>query len=187
MRRVARMLVPLAIAAAVTLGSAGIAAAHANLASSDPAANALLDHAPANVTMTFTEPPDPKLSIVHVLDVNGTDVESGTVQGVPANNEQLMIPLPADLPDGVYTVSWRVVSEADGHATAGAFSLRRQRRRRGDGHRSEHPGPGGALALRGQRGEQGRPLHRAGDALLGIDGRDSSRSRGTFLPGGPCC
>jgi copper transport protein len=117
------MLVPLAIAAAVTLGSAGIAAAHANLASSNPAANALLDHAPANVTMTFTEPPDPKLSIVHVLDVNGTDVESGTVQAVPANNEQLMIPLPADLPDGVYTVSWRVVSEADGHATAGAFSF----------------------------------------------------------------
>ena len=108
---------------AVTLGFAGIAAAHANLASSDPAANALLDHAPANVTMTFTEPPDPKLSIVHVLDVNGTDVESGTVQAVPANNEQLMIPLPADLPDGVYTVSWRVVSEADGHATAGAFSF----------------------------------------------------------------
>jgi copper transport protein len=27
------------------------------------------------------------------------------------------------VPDGVYTVSWRVVSEADGHATAGAFSF----------------------------------------------------------------
>ena len=123
MSRVARMMLAFGIASVITLGSTGIAAAHANLASSDPAANASLDHAPADVTMTFTEPPDPKLSIVHVLNVNGTDVESGPVQAVPGNNEQLTVPLPADLPDGVYTVSWRVVSEDDGHATAGAFSF----------------------------------------------------------------
>ena len=123
MRRVACVLLALGIAAAVTLGLAGVAAAHANLASSDPAANASLDHAPAEVTMTFTEPPDPKLSVVHVLDVNGTDVEAGPVQAVPGQEDQLRIPLPADLPDGVYTVSWRVVSEADGHFTAGAFSF----------------------------------------------------------------
>lgn len=123
MRQVARVLLTLGIASAVTLGLAGIAAAHANLASSDPAANASLDHAPTEVTMTFTEPPDPKLSIVHVLDVNGTDVEAGPVQAVPGQEDQLRSPLPADLPDGVYTVSWRVVSEADGHFTAGAFSF----------------------------------------------------------------
>ncbi len=123
MRRVARVLLALGIASAVTLGLAGVAAAHANLASSDPAANASLDHAPADVTMTFTEPPDPKLSVVHVLDVNGTDVEAGPVQAVPGQEDQLRSPLPTDLPDGVYTVSWRVVSEADGHSTAGAFSF----------------------------------------------------------------
>ena len=32
--------------------------------------------------MTFTEPPDPKLSVVHVLDVNGTPVEAGPVEAV---------------------------------------------------------------------------------------------------------
>jgi copper transport protein len=122
-RRVARVLLALGIASAVTLGFAGIAAAHANLASSDPAANASLDHAPAAVTMTFTEPPDPNLSIVHVLDVNGTDVEAGPVQAMPGQEDQLRSPLPTDLPDGVYTVSWRVVSEADGHFTTGAFSF----------------------------------------------------------------
>jgi copper transport protein len=123
MRRVARTLLALGFAGSFLLTLAGPAAAHANLGSSDPAANALLDHAPADVTMTFTEPPDPKLSIVHVLDVNGTAVEAGPAQEVPGHNDQLRIPLPADLPDGVYTVSWRVVSEADGHATAGAFSF----------------------------------------------------------------
>ena len=73
--------------------------------------------------MTFTEPPDPKLSLVHVLDVNGMPVEAGTVGQVPGHDDELRVALPADLPDGVYTVSWRVVSEADGHATAGAFSF----------------------------------------------------------------
>ncbi len=123
MRRITRSVLAVGIAGAATLALAGSAMAHANLASSDPAADALLDHAPAEVTMTFTEPPDPKLSLVHVLDVNGADVEAGPGQAVPGQADQLQIPLPADLPDGVYTVSWRVVSEADGHATAGAFSF----------------------------------------------------------------
>ena len=121
MRRVTCALIALGIAAAFTLGLAGVAAAHANLASSDPAANASLDHAPADVTMTFTEPPDPKLSVVHVLDVKD-HVEAGPVQAVPGQEDELRSPLPTDLPDGVYTVSWRVVSEADGHSTGGAIS-----------------------------------------------------------------
>jgi putative copper export protein/methionine-rich copper-binding protein CopC len=123
MDRVTRALLVFGVTASVTLALAGSASAHANLASSDPAANALLDHAPADVTMTFTEPPDPKLSIVHVLDVNGADVEAGPVHAVPGQDDQLLSPLPDSLPDGVYTVSWRVVSEADGHTTAGAFSF----------------------------------------------------------------
>jgi hypothetical protein len=83
----------------------------------------MLDSAPATVTLTFTEPPDPRLSIVHVLDVNGTPVESGPAEAVPGPDDQLRIGLPADLPDGVYTVSWRVVSETDGHSSAGAFGF----------------------------------------------------------------
>ena len=83
----------------------------------------MLDIAPAAVTLTFTEPPDPKLSIVHVLDVNGTPVESGPAEAVAGRGDQLRIGLPADLSDGVYTVSWRVVSETDGHSSAGAFGF----------------------------------------------------------------
>ncbi len=50
-------------------------------------------------------------------------VEAGTVEQAPGHEDELRVALPADLPDGVYTVSWRVVSEADGHASAGAFSF----------------------------------------------------------------
>ena len=123
MRRPGRPLLALGIAGLIAVGLAGPAVAHANLADSDPAANALLDQAPDAVTMAFTEPPDPKLSLVHVLDVNGTPVEAGPVELVQGHQDELRVALPPDLPDGAYTVSWRVVSEADGHATAGAFSF----------------------------------------------------------------
>jgi copper transport protein len=122
-RPAARAMLVIGVVGSCLLGFAGPARAHANLASSDPAASAQLDHAPSEVTMTFTEPPDPKLSIVHVLDVNGDAVEAGPVHEVAGRNDELQIPLPTDLSDGVYTVSWRVVSEADGHQTAGAFSF----------------------------------------------------------------
>jgi len=118
-----RSIAAILLAGLSTLTFAGRADAHANLASSDPAPGAMLDNAPATVTLTFTEPPDPRLSIVHVLDVNGTPVESGPAETVSGPDDQLRIGLPADLPDGVYTVSWRVVSETDGHSSAGAFGF----------------------------------------------------------------
>ena len=122
MSRLARAVLALGVAGTFLILLATTASAHANLADSDPAADALLEQAPSVVTLAFTEPPDPKLSSVHVLDVNGANVEAGPAEPV-SGKDALRVPLPAELPDGVYTVSWRVVSEADGHATAGAFSF----------------------------------------------------------------
>jgi copper transport protein len=98
------------------------AAAHALLRRSDPAAGALLQQAPPRVVLTFTEPPDPSLSLIHVLDENGRDVEKGGVQPVAGSRLQLQVALPS-LPDGVYTVTWRTVSQTDGHVTAGSFAF----------------------------------------------------------------
>lgn len=95
---------------------------HALLRSSDPAAGALLDAAPSEVRLTFTEPPDRDLSAIHVLDRTGEQVEAGRFEGVRAAALQVRVPL-VDLPNGVYTVSWRVVSTVDGHLTAGAFAF----------------------------------------------------------------
>ncbi|HJR98854.1 MAG TPA: copper resistance CopC family protein, partial [Actinomycetota bacterium] len=110
------------IAVATMLADAPAASAHAGLESSDPASGELLAEAPASVTMSFTEPPDLDLSSVTVLDASGADVEIGPLErGVPPRSLELA--LPADLGDGVYTVSWNVVSTADGHLTAGAFAF----------------------------------------------------------------
>jgi copper transport protein len=113
------------IAAVVALGAVSAMAApvraHAALVSSDPAAGAELDSPPAAIALSFTEPPDPELSVIEVLDATGTAIETGATTRGAGN--LLRTALPPALPDGVYTVSWRVVSEADGHLTAGAFAF----------------------------------------------------------------
>ncbi len=96
--------------------------AHALLRRSDPESGAVLQRAPATVTLTFTEQPEPTLSIVHVLDGSGTPVEQGPAQPVPGEPLQLRLSLP-QLPTGVYTVSWRTVSRVDGHVTGGALAF----------------------------------------------------------------
>jgi copper transport protein len=104
------------------VASAPAASAHASLRSSDPADGAIVDVAPSAVILTFTEPPDPKLTVVHVLDSSGKQVETGSPQQVPGRRFEIREALGA-LPDGVYTVTWRTVSETDGHVTAGGFSF----------------------------------------------------------------
>lgn len=98
------------------------AAAHALLRRSEPASGELLQAAPARVVITFTEPPDPGLSIIHVLDESGADVEQGKAEPVPGAPLELQVALPS-LPDGVYTVTWRTVSKTDGHVTGSSFAF----------------------------------------------------------------
>jgi len=105
----------------IAAGSAGVAA-HALLLSSVPAANAVLAVAPTSVTLTFTEPPDPHVSSVRVLDVAGAVHTTGPAVTGSGGPNTLTAPV-GPLPVGVYTVAWRTVSAADGHSTAGSFAF----------------------------------------------------------------
>lgn len=97
------------------------AGAHASLRSSEPAEGERLDAAPARVVLDFTEAPEPAFTEVQVLDADGA-VVSEEPEAAAGEPERVAVPL-ADLDRGVYTVSWRVVSAVDGHATAGAFAF----------------------------------------------------------------
>jgi len=113
------------VAALVGLGlllAVPSAYAHALLKSSEPADGSQLQKSPSAVLLTFTEDPDPALSIVHVLDENGNSVEKGKARAVPGAPDELVVDV-GNLPNGVYTVSWRTVSRVDGHVTAGAFAF----------------------------------------------------------------
>lgn len=102
----------------VTVPSAG---AHALIKSSTPEDGALLDAPPAEVAITFTEPPDLGLSEIRVLDGEGREVGTGPLQ-TTTGNRSVAVQLEG-LGEGVYTVNWRVLSTVDGHVTAGSFSF----------------------------------------------------------------
>jgi copper transport protein len=119
MRRAAAIAV--LVGALIVLGASS-AGAHALVRSSDPADGAILDRGPAQVSITFTERPDPALSIVRVLDAHGNELQTGEPQPVPGQPLELEVGVRA-LGKGVYTVTWRIVSRADGHVTAGSFSF----------------------------------------------------------------
>jgi copper transport protein len=120
-RRVARVVSVTVLAGMILLAGASAASAHALLASSDPADGAVLPTAPSAVTLTFTEPPDPSLSSVQVLDAGGGVIADQGLERIA--DKTLRLPLPSGLPDGVYTVSWQVVSAADGHSTSNVFAF----------------------------------------------------------------
>lgn len=128
----ATVLVSLAVILALPAGVAG----HALLQSSDPARGATLGSAPTSVTLTFGEAPEQRLSSIKVLDKDGANHATGTVELVPGDSLSLHIAVGA-LPDGVYTVSWRTVSAVDGHVAAGSYAF---------GVGVAPPGGGGAVA-----------------------------------------
>ncbi|MHB8463283.1 MAG: copper resistance CopC/CopD family protein [Acidimicrobiales bacterium] len=115
-------LIAVGVAVAALLAAAAPAGAHALAQSSDPPAGSTLKQAPSAVTVTFGETPDPRLSVLRVLDTSGQDHTVGKTQAVSGNARILRVAL-GTLVDGVYTVSWRTVSEVDGHLAAGTFSF----------------------------------------------------------------
>ena len=117
-----RLIVALLAAATLAVLAAGVANGHALLVSSDPAPNSSVAAAPAAITLTFTESPDPKLSSVSVLDSGGRTVSTSSAGSVPGNPAELGVKV-GRLGSGVYTVAWRTVSSVDGHIAAGSFAF----------------------------------------------------------------
>ncbi len=102
------------------LVSAYAVKAHAELVQSSPAANAVLDAAPAEIRLTFTEPLEASFSQFSLRSTDGSIVNTPP-SAIDPDDSYTLVMLPEALPNGVYTVSWRVVSAADGHSTAGSF------------------------------------------------------------------
>jgi copper transport protein len=116
----AALVVAIAILAAAAAPAA--VSAHALLRASTPASGSTLGSAPGEVTITFTERPDLRLTTVKVLDAGGRDHVSGPAEALPEPADSIRAPL-GPLADGVYTVSWRTVSAVDGHVSAGSFAF----------------------------------------------------------------
>jgi copper transport protein len=95
-------------------------AAHAGLESSSPAANAILETSPSEITLDFDEPIAAELASITLFDSDAKEVELGE-QLAPVDSSIVQVGLPS-LDDGVYVVVWRV-SSVDGHVIDGAYSF----------------------------------------------------------------
>ncbi|MFR9778971.1 copper resistance protein CopC [Micromonospora sp. MS34] len=92
------------------------AAAHNSLLSTSPAQDARLTSAPTEVTLGFLEALKPTFTTI-VLSEGDTKVPTG--KPVIAG-PKVTLPLTGTLPNGTYTVAYRVVS-ADGHPVQGSY------------------------------------------------------------------
>lgn len=95
--------------------------AHANLSRSIPPANASLDQSPTEIRLWFTETLEPEFSRFTLLDSSGRVVTTTSSQVASTDPTQMFME-PNELPDGLYTVAWRVVS-VDGHSTEGSLAF----------------------------------------------------------------
>ena len=107
----------------VTFGArSSNAYAHSQYIRSQPEQNSVVAQAPFEVLVWFTEAVELQFSEMQVLDAKGTRVDNNDFHhhGDTANPG---ITLQPNLPEGTYTVAWRVLSAVDGHRTAGTFAF----------------------------------------------------------------
>ncbi|MFJ8279557.1 copper resistance protein CopC [Streptomyces griseoviridis] len=113
------MLLILAVTG-MLLAGAGPASAHAALTGSDPAQGVVVDKAPTQVSLTFSEQVALSDASLRVLDPKGARVDTGKPTNVSGTT--YAVPLHSGLADGTYTVTYQVVS-ADSHPVAGAYTF----------------------------------------------------------------
>ncbi|MFF3878425.1 copper resistance CopC/CopD family protein [Streptomyces sp. NPDC001978] len=111
-----------AVLALLLIGSAAPASAHAALRATDPADGAVLESAPAHLTLTFTESVGLLDDSFRVYDPDNHRISTGEPEHAPGRSDSARVSLPGKLRTGTFTVAWRVVS-ADSHPVSGAFTF----------------------------------------------------------------
>jgi methionine-rich copper-binding protein CopC/nitrogen fixation protein FixH len=99
-----------------------ISSAHATPISTTPAASATETETPASISIRFTERIEVGASSLTVFAPNGEEVQEGKGDLDPQDQRVLTVPI-REAGEGVYTVSWQVVSVDDGHFTRGGYSF----------------------------------------------------------------
>ena len=104
------------------LTSTGVASAHASIVRSDPADGSTLPVPPEKITLWFDEAVSIQFSSIRLLDTNNQPISGIKIESNPDDPTSLII-IPPRLPDGVYSLLWRVLSENDGHYAQGILVI----------------------------------------------------------------
>ena len=118
-RRTGGRLAAGAVVLLVSIGWAAPALAHDALVGSEPADGAVLTEAPSQIVLTFSGAQAGVGSEVAVVGPERAVWSDGPVQVSEAVVTQSLRP---DMPEGVYTVTFRSVS-GDGHPVSGTFAF----------------------------------------------------------------
>ncbi|MEU6349322.1 copper resistance protein CopC [Streptomyces sp. NPDC047072] len=118
--RVRTLVLLLLAACGLLLTTAGPASAHAALTGSDPQQGVVVDKAPDQVSLTFSEKVALSDDSLRVLDPKGKAVQQG--KPFEVSGTTYGVKLHSGLADGTYTVTYQVVS-ADSHPVAGAYTF----------------------------------------------------------------
>ncbi|HEX6646893.1 MAG TPA: copper resistance protein CopC [Nitrososphaeraceae archaeon] len=98
---------------------------HANPVLYKPSSNSIfqLDQLlPTNITILYSERPEPKVSYIHVLNTINERVDNNDFKIVAQDERRATVTLDSSkLMNGTYTVSWLVLSKDDGHITKGSY------------------------------------------------------------------
>lgn len=118
-----RNIIAKAALAVLAIGAlAGSADAHPKLMSVSPAPDVSSKVSPKEIKLNFSEGVIAKFSGLELKDEAGKTITTGLPVIDPGDRKQLVIPLPAPLTAGHYTVTWHAVSE-DTHRVKGEYSF----------------------------------------------------------------
>ncbi|MFF9773081.1 copper resistance CopC/CopD family protein [Streptomyces sp. NPDC013978] len=120
MSRLRPLLLLLFATVGALLAGAVPVSAHAALTGSDPQQGSVVQEAPDQVSLTFSEKVAVSDGSVRVYDPKGKEADTGEVTDLGGNS--YAVGLHSGLPDGTFTVTYQVVS-ADSHPVSGAFTF----------------------------------------------------------------
>ncbi|MER5977292.1 copper resistance protein CopC [Streptomyces sp. NPDC001857] len=120
--RLTALLLLVGVVLALLGGGASPAAAHSTLVRAVPADSSVIKTAPDRITLTFSETVGLSAGSLRVLSPESLRVDEGPVRHASGTADTAEVRLSDELPEGTYTVGWRVVS-ADGHPISGAFTF----------------------------------------------------------------
>ena len=115
-------LLALLVGPALPGAAGGRVLAHAQLVASSPASGAILSQSPDEIRLVFSEPLESQATSLDVAAESGTVVLSRAGSVDPADPYALLVADP-QLADGVYVLTWRTLSAADGHTAEGFLSF----------------------------------------------------------------
>ncbi|MEM3159383.1 MAG: copper resistance protein CopC [Nitrososphaera sp.] len=118
------LYVPVMVAvAALLIVNVQQASAHPILTGSDPRPFASVSSTPPEVTVHFSEAIEIDYSKIAVLGPDGSRVDRNDPGYADGDTASLRVSLQPNLPEGVYTVTTRVLSAVDGHVVDNAFTF----------------------------------------------------------------